>query len=174
MVRLGALAFPCALGRSGVTHLKREGDGATPAGRLRLLSLYYRHDRRARPPAAVPTKVLRRHDGWCEDPASGRYNCPVRRPSAAAHETMWRDDHLYDVVGVLDWNLTPRIRRRGSAIFLHLARPNYQPTEGCIALDRRHLDALLAAAGRHAAFIVAGAPRRLDQAPRLIGARRRR
>lgn len=163
VIRLGAITFPCALGRAGVSHLKREGDGATPAGRYRLLWLYYRHDRLVRPQTALPLRVMRRNDGWCEDANLGRYNCPVRLPSAAAHESMWRDDHLYDVVGVFDWNLSPRASGRGSAIFLHLARRGYAPTAGCIALSRRHLALLLASAGPRPEFLVAPNPRRRDR-----------
>jgi L,D-peptidoglycan transpeptidase YkuD (ErfK/YbiS/YcfS/YnhG family) len=160
VLRCGALVLPCALGRTGVTQLKREGDGATPAGRLRLISLIVRPDRGPPPRSAVPMRFMRRSDGWCEDPASGSYNRPLRLPSSAGHETMWRSDHLYDVVGVLDWNLSPRIRGRGSAIFLHLARPNYETTAGCIALSRRDLRLLLAAVGSRPAFDVHAKPRK--------------
>lgn len=174
IIRCGGLIFPCALGRSGITRLKREGDGASPAGRHRLLCLYYRHDRTAHPRSALPTRILRPNDGWCEDPAHGRYNCAVRLPSAAAHESMWRNDPLYDVVGVLDWNLSPRIRGRGSAIFLHIARPDYAPTAGCIALHPRHLARLLAASGPRAEFVLAEKPRRMSGNIRLIGVCRER
>ena len=160
LLRCGPLTLRCALGRTGVTHLKREGDGATPAGRLRLLSLIVRPDR-PRPLSAVSIQFMRRNDGWCEDKRHGRYNCPIRLPSSAGHETMWRDDRLYDIVGVLDWNFRPRIRGRGSAIFLHLCRPGYGPTAGCIALERRDLTLLLAAAGPDPCFSVAAQPRKL-------------
>jgi L,D-peptidoglycan transpeptidase YkuD (ErfK/YbiS/YcfS/YnhG family) len=103
---------------------------------------------------------MRRNDGWVEDRRSGLYNLPVRLPSSAAHESMWRDDDLYDVVGILDWNFRPRIRGRGSAIFLHLARPGYAPTAGCIALARRDLKLLLARLGSGARFSVRGKPAR--------------
>lgn len=159
-LRCGALVLQCALGCSGVTHLKREGDGATPAGRLRLLSLIVRPDRLKRPRAGVPIRVMRRNDGWCEDSRHGRYNCPIRLPHPAGHETMWRDDSLYDVVGVLDWNMRPRIRGRGSAIFLHLARPGYGPTAGCIALQKHDLARLLAVAGTRPCFSVGAKPRK--------------
>jgi L,D-peptidoglycan transpeptidase YkuD (ErfK/YbiS/YcfS/YnhG family) len=155
----------CALGRSGVTHLKREGDGATPAGRLRLLFLIFRPDRGLRPRSALPCRVMRPSDGWCEDPTSGRYNCPIRLPAAAGHDRMWRNDPLYDVVGVLGWNMVPRIRGRGSAIFLHLARPGYAPTAGCIAFAPRDLRLLLAAAGPRAEFVTGAKPRRIPRFP---------
>lgn len=161
LLRCGALQLPCVLGANGITHMKREGDSATPAGRLKLLSLIVRPDRGPRSVAAVPVRAMRRSDGWCDDPASGAYNRPLRLPSSAGHETMWRDDRLYDVVGVLDWNFRPRIRRRGSAIFLHVARPDYAPTAGCIALAPRDLRLLLAAAGRNPCFLVSAKPRRL-------------
>lgn len=160
LLRCGPLAFPCALGRSGVTYLKREADGGTPAGRLRLLSLIVRPDRLLRPRSALAIRVMRESDGWCEDPRHGRYNAPVRLPSAAGHETMWREDRLYDVVGILDWNMSPRIRGRGSAIFLHLARPDFGPTAGCIALKPRDLKLLLAAAGPSPRFLIAAKPRK--------------
>ena len=159
-LRCGSLTLPCALGRGGVTHMKREGDGATPAGRHRLLRLVVRRDRLPGPHAALPASAMRRDDGWCEDPRHGRYNCPVRLPSAAGHDAMWRDDHLYDVVGVLDWNMRPRVRGRGSAIFLHLCRPGFAPTLGCIALRRPDLKRLLAAAGPRPVFLVDAKPRK--------------
>jgi L,D-peptidoglycan transpeptidase YkuD (ErfK/YbiS/YcfS/YnhG family) len=113
MLRCGSLQLSCALGRSGVTHMKREGDGATPAGRLRLERLIVRRDRLPGPHAALPVRAMRMDDAWCEDVRHGHYNCPTRLPSSAGHDSMWREDHLYDIVGVLDWNLRPRVR--GSA-----------------------------------------------------------
>lgn len=165
LLRYGALLLPCALGRSGISHMKREGDRATPAGRLRLLSLIVRPDRGPPPSTALPLRFMRRNDGWCEDATSGLYNRPIRIPSRAGHETMWRDDPLYDIVGVLDWNIVPRIRGRGSAIFLHLARPGFGPTAGCIALNRRDLRLLLAAVGRNAVFSVGAKPRKRAPSP---------
>ena len=103
---------------------------------------------------------MRRNDGWCEDSRHGRYNCPIRLPSSSGHETMWRDDHLYDVVGVLDWNMRPRVRGRGSAIFLHLARPGYGPTAGCIALEKHDFARLLAVAGPRPCFSIRAKPRK--------------
>jgi L,D-peptidoglycan transpeptidase YkuD (ErfK/YbiS/YcfS/YnhG family) len=91
----------------------------------------------------LPVRAIRRHDGWCDASADRNYNRPVRLPYAASAERLWREDALYDVVVVLDYNKRPRVRGRGSAIFMHVARPGYAPTEGCIALARGHLLRLL-------------------------------
>jgi L,D-peptidoglycan transpeptidase YkuD (ErfK/YbiS/YcfS/YnhG family) len=163
ILHCGGLMLKCALGRSGVTYLKHEGDGATPAGRHRLLFLDYRSDRLARPRTQLSTRVLRRNDGWCEDPGHGRYNCAIRLPSSAGHESMWREDNLYDLVGVFDWNMRPRIRGRGSAIFLHLCRSGYGPTAGCVALEKSDLLRLLTACGPRPEMLIAAKSRRLPQ-----------
>jgi len=158
-LRAGGLALRCAIGRGGISFRKREGDGATPAGRLRLLDLRVRRDRTLPPATGVPLQIIRRGDGWCDAPDDGRYNRPVRLPASASHERMWREDRLYDVVGVLDWNVRPRASNRGSAIFLHLARPGYEPTEGCIALARDDLRRLFAAVPRPE-FLITAKPRK--------------
>jgi L,D-peptidoglycan transpeptidase YkuD (ErfK/YbiS/YcfS/YnhG family) len=160
----GPLVLPCALGRCGVTHLKREGDGATPAGRMRLIGMLFRPDRGLPPPGNTPLRAIRRTDGWCDAPDHGAYNRPVHLPVAASHETLWREDRLYDRVGILDWNIAPRRSRAGSAIFLHCARGDLQPTAGCIALRRGDLGRLLAIAGPSPVFAVAASPRPLRRA----------
>lgn len=142
----GPRVLPCALGRGGPGVLKREGDGVTPAGGpLRPLWGYWRADRGPRPTTALRMIPTRAGDGWCDAPTHPAYNRPVRLPFAASHETMWRTDALYDICIVLDWNMEPgRARDRGSAIFAHLAKDGYPPTEGCIALARRDMVWLLA------------------------------
>jgi L,D-peptidoglycan transpeptidase YkuD (ErfK/YbiS/YcfS/YnhG family) len=137
--------FRAALGRGGVRADKREGDGATPAGLLPLRRVLYRADRVPIPACAVPREALAPADGWCDDPADAAYNCRIRLPHPARHEELWRDDALYDIIGVLGWNDDPVVRGRGSAIFLHLARPDHAPTEGCIALPASDLARVLAA-----------------------------
>jgi len=129
-------AFPCALGRAGMTARKREGDGATPVAAMRVVYGWFRPDRLSRPASALDLEPITARDGWCDAPADPNYNCPVTLPFAASHEKMWRDDRLYDVCLVLEWNLPPFCRKRhgGSAIFLHLAKPGFPPTEGCIAV----------------------------------------
>ncbi len=160
-LRIGTMEMPCALGRSGAVIIKREGDGGTPVGRMQLLKLWVRRDRLPGPASAVPSRPIGRRDGWCDDPLDGRYNRPVRLPVTASAEALWRQDRLYDVVGIFDWNRRPRIRHRGSAIFLHLCRPGLQATEGCIALRRGDLLRLLAVCGPRPVFDVAPPPRRI-------------
>ncbi len=134
-----------AVGAAGVREHKMEGDEATPAGLLPLRRVLYRADRLASPPrTALPREPIGAADGWCDDPDSADYNRLVRLPHAGGHEALRRDDALYDVVGVLGWNDAPVRRGRGSAIFLHVATPDYRPTAGCVALALPDLLAMLA------------------------------
>jgi L,D-peptidoglycan transpeptidase YkuD (ErfK/YbiS/YcfS/YnhG family) len=137
--------FRAALGRGGVRADKTEGDEATPAGLLKLRRVLYRADRGRMPACAVPVEPLAPDDGWCDDPTHIDYNRMVRVPHSARHERLWRDDAVYDVIGVLGWNDAPVERGRGSAIFLHVARRDLSPTEGCIALPEPVLRQVLAA-----------------------------
>jgi L,D-peptidoglycan transpeptidase YkuD (ErfK/YbiS/YcfS/YnhG family) len=141
---LGTEAYRTALGRGGLRAGKREGDGATPTGLLPLRMVLYRPDRLPPPACAVPVQPLAPHDGWCDDPTHPAYNRMVRLPVNASAEALWRDDPVYDIIGVLGWNDDPVQPNRGSAIFLHLARPDYAPTEGCVALALDDLRRVLA------------------------------
>lgn len=139
-LRLGSLRFPARVGAGGIRVHKEEGDGATPVGILPLRRILYRADRLPPPRCAVPREPISPKDGWCDDPTHRDYNRPVALPHPGRHEELWRDDRLYDVVGVLGWNDDPVVPGRGSAIFLHVAPPDGAPTAGCIGLA---LDALL-------------------------------
>jgi L,D-peptidoglycan transpeptidase YkuD (ErfK/YbiS/YcfS/YnhG family) len=143
--RMAGFQCRAALGAGGITGDKREGDRATPAGLLPLRRVLYRADRLAPPRCAVPVEPIAPDDGWCDDPDDPAYNRMIRLPAAAHAERLWRDDPLYDVIGVLGWNDRPPVRERGSAIFLHLARGDHAPTAGCIALARDDLLRALAA-----------------------------
>jgi L,D-peptidoglycan transpeptidase YkuD (ErfK/YbiS/YcfS/YnhG family) len=135
----------CALGRSGVkTALeKQEGDGATPLGIWPMRRVLYRPDRGEAPVSGLPVAPLTPTDGWCDDPADPNYNRPVVLPYRASCEEMWREDELYDVVVILGHNSDPPVPGKGSAIFLHCAKADYSPTEGCVALAKADLLALL-------------------------------
>ena len=144
----------CAIGRGGIRADKREGDGATPAGRFLFRRLLYRADRVGRPATLLPAAAIDRRDGWCDDPGDALYNRPVRLPYAARHETLWREDGLYDLIVVLGHNDDPVRPGRGSAVFLHVAAPGWTPTEGCVALANDELLRLLAESGPGDALVV--------------------
>ena len=137
--------FRASAGRGGVRLDKVEGDGATPTGLLPLRRVFYRADRMPTPRASVPVEPLSPLDGWCDDPTDSRYNQRVALPYSGRYERLWRDDALYDVIGVLGWNDAPVIPGRGSAIFLHAAHEGHAPTLGCVALAPDDLLRVLAA-----------------------------
>ncbi len=142
-VTLGWLTLPCALGRSGRRSRKREGDGATPVGDLRLSRVYYRADRTNRPRTSLAVSALRPTDGWCDAISDRNYNRRVQHPYPASAEVLWREDGLYDLVIATNHNARPRIQGHGSAIFVHVAQNSYSSTAGCIAFQQRHLLRLL-------------------------------
>ncbi|MBS0469927.1 MAG: L,D-transpeptidase family protein [Proteobacteria bacterium] len=139
----GAGARRAAVGRSGIGVKRREGDGVTPLGTYPLRRLYWRADRIEWLVTGLPIKAIARDDGWCDAPGDPNYNRLVKRPYAASSETLWRDDGLYDLLVTIGFNDDPVVDGAGSAIFLHAARPDYGPTEGCIALAKADLLELL-------------------------------
>jgi L,D-peptidoglycan transpeptidase YkuD (ErfK/YbiS/YcfS/YnhG family) len=138
----GGLAIPVALGRGGIRANKREGDGGTPRGSFRPRQLWWRADRHIRPRTPLPIRPIRPEDAWCEDPTDRHYNRPLQL-KAGGGDRLTRADHLYDFIVEIDHNTRPRIAGRGSAVFLHLARPNYAPTAGCVSMSRAAMLQLL-------------------------------
>jgi len=154
-LHLGPVQYPCAVGRGGRRPKRGEGDGVTPLGGWPLRHVFYRPDRVMRPKTALPVSPIAPDSGWCDAAGDPNYNRPVRLPYLASHEKLWRKDHLYDLVIVLGFNDWPRAQGRGSAIFLHLARPDYSPTEGCVALALPDMQRLLPVLRPHHRLIVA-------------------
>jgi L,D-peptidoglycan transpeptidase YkuD (ErfK/YbiS/YcfS/YnhG family) len=150
----GGVKIPVALGRGGIKANKREGDGGTPRGLFRPKRLWWRADRHPRPRSFLPVRAIGPLDAWCEDPADRHYNQPVRLDRDHAGDRLWRDDHLYDFVIELDHNTRPRIAGRGSAVFLHLARTNFSPTAGCVAMTRPAMLRLLARIGPKTRIVI--------------------
>ena len=142
-VRAGTHRWRCALGRGGLKAAKREGDGATPAGVYALGRVFYRADRLGEPRTGLPVVSLAPAMGWCDDPQHADYNQLITLPHPAHHEKMWRAEAIYDVVVEIHYNMDPIVPGLGSAIFLHIAKPQYTPTEGCIALEIKDLLELL-------------------------------
>jgi L,D-peptidoglycan transpeptidase YkuD (ErfK/YbiS/YcfS/YnhG family) len=141
-------AVRCSLGRGGVKEAqnKQEGDGATPLGHWPMRQVFYRPDRLSKPETGLAILSLTPQMGWCDDPAHSLYNQQVDLPFPASHEKLWREDGIYDLIVVLGYNDAPVVPGKGSAIFLHLARPDFSPTEGCIACSQPDLLDLLKAA----------------------------
>lgn len=143
----GHLALPVALGRGGIRANKREGDGGTPRGAFVLRRLWWRADRNPRPRTALPVRRIRPSDGWCEDPNDRRYNRAVDVPRHSAADRLWRADRLYDFIIEISHNTRPRVARRGSAVFIHVAREKFAPTAGCVALEAQTLARLIGRLG---------------------------
>jgi L,D-peptidoglycan transpeptidase YkuD (ErfK/YbiS/YcfS/YnhG family) len=142
-VKCGPVTVPAAIGRSGRSAFKREGDGATPIAGMRVLGGFVRGERVKGLKAGLALRPIAKSLLWCDQPDHPAYNRPVRAPFKPSHEAMCRADGLYDVCLVLDWNITSRVRHRGSAIFFHLIKPGYQPTAGCVAVSLRDMKRLL-------------------------------
>ena len=156
LLRAGPLVLPVALGRGGIKANKREGDGGTPRGRFRPLRLWWRADRLSRPHTLLPARRITRAAAWSEQPGDRNYNRPVTRSANEPGDRLWRDDGLYDLVLEIDHNVRPRIAGRGSAVFVHVARPGFTPTAGCVALRRHDLKLLLSRISAKTRIVIHG------------------
>ena len=131
------IKFRCALGKGGVKKKEKEGDNITPKGTFKILNIYYRADRIKKLKLFIKKIKIKKNMGWCDDPKSKYYNKQIRLPSRFSHEKLYRHDNLYDLIAVINYNIKPIIKNKGSAIFLHIAKKNYEPTKGCIAIKKR-------------------------------------
>ena len=134
--------FKCTIGKKGISSKKKEGDLCTPKGTFSIKNLYYRSDRLLKPQTKIIIKKIKKNMGWCNDPKSNKYNSLVTVKEKIRYEKMYRKDHKYDIVVVIDYNLKKAVPYKGSAIFIHLTN-NYKPTAGCIALNKKDLLILL-------------------------------
>ena len=150
----GGQTIPVALGRGGIRANKREGDGGTPKGIFRPRQLWWRADRHPRPRTFLPIRAIRPDDAWCEDPRSRHYNQPIRLDPGRDGDRLMRDDALYDFIIEIDHNTSPRVAGRGSAVFLHLARQNFAPTAGCVAMTKSAMLHLLARLGPETQIVI--------------------
>jgi L,D-peptidoglycan transpeptidase YkuD (ErfK/YbiS/YcfS/YnhG family) len=150
----GGQTVPVALGCGGIRANKREGDGGTPKGTFRPRQLWWRADRSPRPRTFLAVRAIGPEDAWCEDPSSRHYNQPVRRHRSGGGDRLKRDDHLYDFIVEIDHNCSPRIKGRGSAVFLHLARENFGPTAGCVSMTKSAMLRLLARLGPDTKIVI--------------------
>ena len=127
----------CSVGKSGITNYKKEGDLATPRGIFKIGPLYYRKDRIKLPKCKIPKKIIKKNMGWCDDSRSNKYNKQIKFPFKYNAEKLYRNDHIYDLLINIKYNFKPVIKKKGSAIFLHLASKKYKPTNGCVAISNK-------------------------------------
>ena len=137
------LKFRCALGKAGIKKKKKEGDNITPKGEFKIIKIYYRNDKIKNITTSIKKIKIKRSTGWCDDPNSKFYNKQIKLPSKFSHEKLYRNDNLYDLILVSNYNMDPIIKNKGSAIFIHVAKNSYEKTKGCIALKKEHLIKLL-------------------------------
>jgi len=131
--------FRCALGKAGIQKKKEEGDYITPKGKYNIIKIYYRSDRLKKISSKFKLTKITKNMGWCDDPKSRKYNQLINIPTKYSHETLYRRDNIYDLILVLNYNMKPTIKNKGSAIFIHVAKNNYNKTAGCIALKKTDL-----------------------------------
>ena len=133
------LKFRCALGKGGVKKKTMEGDNITPKGIFKIIKIYYRPDKIKKIKTLIKKIKIKKNMGWCDDPNSNFYNKQIKLPTKLSHEKLYRNDNLYDLIAVLNYNTNPIIKNKGSAIFMHIGKDSYKKTKGCIALKREHL-----------------------------------
>ena len=137
------LKFRCALGKAGIKKKEREGDNVTPKGTFKITKIYYRHDKIKNIKTFIKKIKIKKNMGWCDDSTSSFYNRQIELPSQLSHERLYRNDNLYDLILILNYNTNPIIKNKGSAIFIHITNKYYKKTKGCIALKKEDLIQLI-------------------------------
>jgi L,D-peptidoglycan transpeptidase YkuD (ErfK/YbiS/YcfS/YnhG family) len=137
------LTFKCAFGKAGVGNKKKEGDNITPKGTYKVIKIYYRKDRIKKLISQIRPIQIKKNMGWCDDPKCKKYNRLIILPNQFSHEKLYRKDNIYDLILVLNYNIKPTIKNKGSAIFIHVAKKKYERTAGCITLKKNNLIKLI-------------------------------
>ena len=144
----------CAIGKRGITSNKREGDGKTPRGKFKLKSIFYRKDRIKKVKSPLKKIIIKKNMGWCDDSNSKYYNKRIKFPFKLSAEKLWLKENIYDLIIVINYNLRPIIKNKGSAIFLHIAKRNYKPTKGCIAINKKNMTLLISKINNYTKMII--------------------
>ncbi len=143
ILSIGNYKVKCAIGKRGIRVKKREGDLITPQGSFKIKYLLYRKDRISKIKAKLKKISIKKNMGWCDDPKSSKYNKMIRLPFNHRTEKLYRSDNIYDIVLVLNYNMSPIKKNKGSAIFIHIAKKNYKKTAGCVAVNKQHMKNIL-------------------------------
>jgi L,D-peptidoglycan transpeptidase YkuD (ErfK/YbiS/YcfS/YnhG family) len=144
----------CAIGKRGITSRKKEGDEKTPKGVFALGSIFYRKDRIKKIKSSLKKIIIKKNMGWCDDSNSKFYNKKIEHPFNFSAEKFWLKENIYDLIIVINYNLNPVIKNKGSAIFLHIAKKSYKPTKGCIAVNKRNLILLISKINKQTKIII--------------------
>ena len=136
------LKVKCAIGKKGIGYKKKEGDLLTPAGQFKIKYILYRKDR-VKISTKLEKKIIKKNMGWCDDPKSNQYNKLIKLPFAYNHEKLFKKENIYDIILVLNYNMNPVKKNKGSAIFIHVAKNNFRKTEGCVAIKKLNLIKLI-------------------------------
>ena len=133
----------CAVGKRGISKFKKEGDNCTPKGTFKFKKLLIRNDRVKNLKANIEKLLIKKNMGWCDDSKSNHYNKLIKFPFKYSAEKLYKKENIYDIILIMDYNLSPVIKKSGSAIFLHIATKNYNPTQGCVAVSKNNMRKLL-------------------------------
>ena len=140
---IGSYKVKCAIGKRGIGLKKKEGDKITPKGKFKIKSILFRKDRIKSLKSNIKVKNITKNMGWCDDPKANSYNQLIKFPFMFSAEKLYRKENTYDIIIVLNYNIDPIVKNKGSAIFLHIARKNYQKTNGCIAIKKPHMKKII-------------------------------
>ena len=154
LLKYNNLSFRCTLGKAGIGRKKKEGDNITPKGNYKIVRILYRRDRIKKITSKFKLINIKKNIGWCDDPKSKNYNQLIKLPTTYSYEKLFRKDNIYDLIVVLDYNMKPIIKNKGSAIFIHIAKKNFKRTAGCIALKKSNLKKLIRIIGKKTKVII--------------------
>ncbi len=129
----------CAVGKRGINFKRKEGDLITPKGKYKIKFILYRKDRVRKIQSKIKKIAIVKNMGWCDDPRSKNYNKLIKLPTEYSCEKLYKKENIYDIILVLNYNMNPIIKNKGSAIFIHVAKKNFKKTEGCIAIKKNYL-----------------------------------
>tara|TARA_B100001057_G_scaffold355807_1_gene357810 strand:+ start:892 stop:1383 length:492 start_codon:yes stop_codon:yes gene_type:complete len=141
-LKVDLFEFKCSIGKNGFTKSKKEGDKKTPKGKFSIGNLYYRKDRKIKFKTKLKSIPIKKDMGWCDDITNNDYNKLIKVKKNIKHEKLYRRDYIYDLLIPIHYNINPTIKKKGSAIFLHLTK-NYNKTAGCIAISKKDFLILL-------------------------------
>ena len=144
----------CAIGKSGISAYKREGDGCTPKGIFKFKCIFYRKDKISKIKTKLKKIVIKKNMGWCDDPKSKFYNKLIKFPFKFRAEKLFLSKNIYDLVLVINYNMNPIVKNKGSAIFLHVSTKKLSPTKGCVSIKKKDLIRILPFITKKTKFII--------------------